>query len=174
MLSNIWVWDPGSQIWDPEKNLFRIPDPGVKNVPDPASGSAKLGNLYGKGQLNLRSGWSPHLNGEVDVGSLHAEGFVQLWNVYRNKANLDNGDVCLDAFQKITRMSYLSAFIPQKVQKNVPVVYVNRIFFYWLSAFDDTKYGKCHIGNTTFHIQNTGSERQTDNLKEEKIGAIRF
>jgi hypothetical protein len=32
MLSNIWVWDPGSG-----KNLFRIPDPGVKKAPDPGS-----------------------------------------------------------------------------------------------------------------------------------------
>jgi hypothetical protein len=30
-----WVWDPGSG-----KNLFRIPDPGVKKAPDPGSGSA--------------------------------------------------------------------------------------------------------------------------------------
>ncbi len=30
MLSKIWVWDPGSG-----KNLFRIPDPGVKKAPDP-------------------------------------------------------------------------------------------------------------------------------------------
>ena len=30
MISNIWVWDPGSG-----KNLFRIPDPGVKKAPDP-------------------------------------------------------------------------------------------------------------------------------------------
>jgi hypothetical protein len=30
--SKIWVWDPGS-----EKNLFRIPDPGVKKAPDPGS-----------------------------------------------------------------------------------------------------------------------------------------
>jgi hypothetical protein len=31
-LSKIWVWDPGSG-----KNLFRIPDPGVKRhrIPDP-------------------------------------------------------------------------------------------------------------------------------------------
>jgi hypothetical protein len=29
-LSKIWVWDPGSG-----KNLFRIPDPGVKKAPDP-------------------------------------------------------------------------------------------------------------------------------------------
>jgi hypothetical protein len=31
-LSKIWVWDPGSG-----KNLFRIPDPGVKKhrIPDP-------------------------------------------------------------------------------------------------------------------------------------------
>ncbi len=34
-LSKIWVWYPGSG-----KNLFRIPDPGVKKAPDP--GSAKL------------------------------------------------------------------------------------------------------------------------------------
>jgi hypothetical protein len=29
-LSKIWVWDPGSG-----KNLFRIPDPGVKKAQDP-------------------------------------------------------------------------------------------------------------------------------------------
>jgi hypothetical protein len=37
MFSNIWVWDPGSG-----KNLFRIPDLGVKKAPDPGSGSATL------------------------------------------------------------------------------------------------------------------------------------
>jgi hypothetical protein len=44
MLSNIWVWDPGTEIRDPGsgKNLFRIPDPGVKKAPDPGSGSATL------------------------------------------------------------------------------------------------------------------------------------
>ncbi len=44
-LSKIWVWDPGSEIRDPGfgKNLFRIPDPGVKKAPDPGSGSASLG-----------------------------------------------------------------------------------------------------------------------------------
>jgi hypothetical protein len=36
-LPKIWVWDPGSG-----KNLFRIPDPGVKRAPDPGSGSATL------------------------------------------------------------------------------------------------------------------------------------
>ncbi len=41
-LSKIWVRDPGSG-----KNLFPIPDPGVKKAPDPGSGSAtlKLGKL---------------------------------------------------------------------------------------------------------------------------------
>jgi hypothetical protein len=39
-LSKIWVWDPGSG-----KNLFRIPDPGVKKAPDPGSGSATLFNM---------------------------------------------------------------------------------------------------------------------------------
>jgi hypothetical protein len=31
-LSKVWVWDPGSG-----KNLFRIPDTGVKKAPDPGS-----------------------------------------------------------------------------------------------------------------------------------------
>ncbi len=46
-LSKIWVWDPGSGIRDPGsgKNLFRIPDPGVKKAPDPGSGSATLGDI---------------------------------------------------------------------------------------------------------------------------------
>jgi hypothetical protein len=36
--------DPGSKIRDPGsgKNLFLIPDPGVKKAPDPGSGSATL------------------------------------------------------------------------------------------------------------------------------------
>jgi hypothetical protein len=38
-LLKIWSWDPGSGIRDPGsgKNLFRIPDPGVKKhpIPDP-------------------------------------------------------------------------------------------------------------------------------------------
>jgi hypothetical protein len=39
MLSNIWVWDPGSEIRDlgSGENLFRIPDQGVKKAPDPGS-----------------------------------------------------------------------------------------------------------------------------------------
>jgi hypothetical protein len=38
------IRDPRSGIRDPEKNLFRIPDPGVKKapVPDPGSGSPTL------------------------------------------------------------------------------------------------------------------------------------
>jgi hypothetical protein len=41
-LSKVWVWDPGSG-----KNLFRIPDPGVKKAPDPGSGT--LGSRGQKG-----------------------------------------------------------------------------------------------------------------------------
>ncbi len=41
-LSKVWVWDPGCG-----KNLFRIPDPGVKKAPDPGSGSATLDVLWG-------------------------------------------------------------------------------------------------------------------------------
>jgi hypothetical protein len=40
-LSKIWVWVPGSG-----KNLFRIPDTGVKKAPDPGSGSATLNLLF--------------------------------------------------------------------------------------------------------------------------------
>jgi hypothetical protein len=45
------IRDPGSEIQDPRsrirdprsgKNLFRIPDPGVKKAPDPGSRSATL------------------------------------------------------------------------------------------------------------------------------------
>jgi hypothetical protein len=38
-LSKIWIWDLGSGIRDPGsgKNLFRIPDPGVKKALDPGS-----------------------------------------------------------------------------------------------------------------------------------------
>jgi hypothetical protein len=45
-LSKIWIWDLGSGIRDPGsgKNLFRIPDPGVKKAPDP--GSATLLRRY--------------------------------------------------------------------------------------------------------------------------------
>jgi hypothetical protein len=41
-LSKIWIWDPGSG-----KNLFRIPDPGVKKAQDPGSGSATLDATMG-------------------------------------------------------------------------------------------------------------------------------
>jgi hypothetical protein len=38
-LSKIWVWDPGSEIWDPRSGIRKkpIPDPGVKKAPDPGS-----------------------------------------------------------------------------------------------------------------------------------------
>ncbi len=38
------IWDPGSEIRDPEKTHSgsHIPDPGVKKAPDPGSGSATL------------------------------------------------------------------------------------------------------------------------------------
>jgi hypothetical protein len=40
------IRDPGSEIRDPGsgKNLFRIPDPGVKKAPDPGSATL-LGSL---------------------------------------------------------------------------------------------------------------------------------
>jgi len=43
-LSKFWVRDPVSGIKDPGsgKNLFRIPDPGVKKAPDPGSATLLL------------------------------------------------------------------------------------------------------------------------------------
>jgi hypothetical protein len=41
-LSKIWIWDPRSG-----KNIFRIPDTGVKKAPDPGSGSATLQKGHG-------------------------------------------------------------------------------------------------------------------------------
>ncbi len=42
-LSKIWVWDPGSEIRDPEKTYSgpRVPDPRVKKAPDPGSTGQK-------------------------------------------------------------------------------------------------------------------------------------
>jgi hypothetical protein len=61
-LLKIWSWDPGSG-----KNLFRIPDPGVKKhpIPDPGSGSATLvvGHFLPPGsvcQIRIRIHW-PYL-----------------------------------------------------------------------------------------------------------------
>jgi hypothetical protein len=42
-LSKIWVWDPGSDIRDPEKP---IPDPGVKKAPDPRSRIRNTEKIY--------------------------------------------------------------------------------------------------------------------------------
>jgi hypothetical protein len=46
------IRDPGSEIRDPGsgKNLFRIPDPGVKKAPIPDPGSATLHTKIEKGQ----------------------------------------------------------------------------------------------------------------------------
>jgi hypothetical protein len=55
-LAEIWVWDPGSG-----KNLFRIPDPGVKKAPVPGSGSATqlpLCSGYESGKVKFRPRYS--------------------------------------------------------------------------------------------------------------------
>jgi hypothetical protein len=67
MLSNIWVWDPGSGIRDPGsgKNLFRIPDPGFKKAPDPGSGSATLKKF----QLHFFSFNFGHQNPGSELGT---------------------------------------------------------------------------------------------------------
>jgi hypothetical protein len=47
MLSNIWVWDPGSEIRDPEKTYSgsRIQGSKRHRIPDPGSGSATLQSI---------------------------------------------------------------------------------------------------------------------------------
>ncbi len=61
-LLKIWSWDPGSG-----KNLFRIPDPGVKKAPDPGSGSATLvkslvqthvPNIYNDTKLSMSASYN--------------------------------------------------------------------------------------------------------------------
>jgi hypothetical protein len=53
MLSNIWVWDPRSG-----KNLFRIPDPGVKKAPDPGSRIRIRNTAFSKRELG-HGEWAP-------------------------------------------------------------------------------------------------------------------
>ena len=56
MLSNIWVWDPGSDIRDPEsgKNLFRI-----RNTEKSINTCQKIGQNFGPGSRTQWSKWHP-------------------------------------------------------------------------------------------------------------------
>jgi len=56
-LSKIRVWDPGSG-----KNLFRIPDPGVKKAPDPGSATLLAGIMVTPFHKDLISQKVPSLN----------------------------------------------------------------------------------------------------------------
>jgi hypothetical protein len=59
-LLKIWSWDPGSG-----KNLFRIPDPGVKKAPDPGSGSATLFTTAEK-----NAGYTPEKTSDTNTKTL--------------------------------------------------------------------------------------------------------
>jgi hypothetical protein len=82
--SKIWVWDPGSG-----KNLFRIPDPGVKKAPDPGSGSATLLSIrpqelryiiHYRAQVTLISGsYLPFSFMKKGLGSQDTRTLVQEW-----------------------------------------------------------------------------------------------
>jgi hypothetical protein len=52
-LLKIWSWDLGSEIRDPEKNLFRIPDPASRGQKAPDPGSATLLSAVGEGAKSL-------------------------------------------------------------------------------------------------------------------------
>jgi hypothetical protein len=47
-LSKIWVWDPGSEIWDPGsgKNLFRIPGSKRHRIPDLDPQHCRVANKF--------------------------------------------------------------------------------------------------------------------------------
>jgi WD40 repeat protein len=71
-LSKIWVWDAGSG-----KNLFRIPDPGVKKAPDPGSGSATLKKAMDPGSDSTTL---------MDVYFLGAaDNSIRLWDIQTGK-----------------------------------------------------------------------------------------
>ncbi len=88
-LSKIWVWDPGSnprsEIWDPGsgirgpgsgKNLFRIPDPGVKKAPDPGSAT----RICIKEQCH-KNFYSDFLVNQFLLHSWLSRGFRRIWFV---------------------------------------------------------------------------------------------
>ncbi len=57
-LSKIWVWDPGSEIRDPEKTYYGSQIHGSKKAPDPGSRSATLPSSVAISQQDL---WTlPH------------------------------------------------------------------------------------------------------------------
>jgi hypothetical protein len=83
MLSKICVWDPGSEIWGPGsgKNLFRIPDPGVKKAPDP--GSATLLSARTVRPSNVLEWWRDEgsrqpLRGVPTLSKLWSKMFIQI------------------------------------------------------------------------------------------------
>ena len=68
-LSKIWVWDPGSG-----KDLFRIPDPGVKKAPDPGSGSATLKRSFNFSRCTVEEGNFEHL--------INFKAFLKIWRIF--------------------------------------------------------------------------------------------
>jgi hypothetical protein len=64
-LSKIWIWDPGSEIRNPEKTYSVSRIQGVKKAPDPGSGSATL--LYCSSIADPESGYGLDLD---SIGSM--------------------------------------------------------------------------------------------------------
>jgi hypothetical protein len=75
----------GSGIRDPGsgKNLFRIPDPGVKKypIPDPGSGSATL-NYFPCCRIDFKIQWSSRLPKPSPSLLLTRHHFPQEWNLW--------------------------------------------------------------------------------------------
>ncbi len=72
----LWIWDPGSEIRDPEKTYSgsRISDPGVKKAPDPGSGSATLGTGIKSADTDLSA-----ISASLDIG-LRKKNFTASYN----------------------------------------------------------------------------------------------
>ncbi len=82
----------GSEIRDPKKNLFRIPDPGVKKAPDPGSGSATLlPNCFTK---------------QNDQWKDDIKGFVSLIKFLHPSSNLSVLNIILFLYSVIVELTY--------------------------------------------------------------------
>ncbi len=70
MLTKIWVWDLGSEIWKSEIKNKPIPDPKGKKAPDPGYWSETL--LKGNSYRDLQPWNKPHLAWDAWAGCLPA------------------------------------------------------------------------------------------------------
>jgi hypothetical protein len=83
-LLKIWSWDPGSGIRDPGsgKNLFRIPDPGVKKYPIPDPDPKHCSLIEGSGSVQIKYGSGCGTRTPKNIRILNTDGNG---NILKNK-----------------------------------------------------------------------------------------